>query len=275
MKKFNIYDNLIELIKILIKAWNEVKKIYNSSFDYYIKKDKSLITEADIVSNRIIVDYLKIFEIPIISEESKNLLYSDKNKHTNYWLLDPLDGTKEFIKKNWEFTIQLALIEWGYPTLWIIYWVVEDVIYFAIKDKWSYKVKITNIDDSLNFEDLLSVSERLQVKKSIKKQLRIVVSRSHIDNNTETFIDRLKKKGYYIELISKGSSLKFCMIAEWEADVYVRYTPLMIWDLAPGHILVEEAWGLVKLLSWKSICYDNKDFKIEDGIIVFNKDFIF
>lgn len=230
--------NLEIAIDAALKAGKEIMKIYiDEDFQIQAKGDQSPLTIADSRANDIILDNLLKTGIPIISEENKLLPFGVREKWNLCWIVDPLDGTKEFIKKNGEFTVNIALIEKGEPQLGVIFVPASQMLYYAsVKERSSYKVKI-NEKDSL--ERLFRRSEKIFPGK-IEETIRVVGSRSHMNEETLNFIEDLKKnhKGK-IEIVSKGSSLKFCLIAEGEADVYPRFGPTMEWDTAAGQAICE------------------------------------
>lgn len=216
----------------------EIMCIYNSDdFEIEHKEDNSPLTLADKNANEVILSYLEKTSIPIISEENKELPYSARKEWNKCWIVDPLDGTKEFIKKNGEFTVNIALIEKGRPVLGVIYIPVSKIMYFAdVKESTAYKVQVENEDDLDS-----ALAEAVQIKpSSFGKDIRVVGSRSHMNKDTLEYIESLKKSlGKDVEIVSKGSSLKFCLVAEGLADVYPRFAPTMEWDTAAGQAICE------------------------------------
>ena len=215
-----------KIIKIAQKAGDEILRIYNREFEINYKDDKSPLTEADKKSNEIICSELqKLFpDIPILSEENKMIDYNERKNWEYYWCIDPLDGTKEFIKKNGEFTVNIGLIYKREPVLGIVYAPVIDALYYAKKNEGAY----------LN-------NNKLPLKENNNKNeiMYVVASKSHLSEETQKFIDKLETKK--IEQISKGSSLKLCMVAEGTADIYPRLAPTMEWDTAAADAIVREA----------------------------------
>ncbi|WP_282163160.1 3'(2'),5'-bisphosphate nucleotidase CysQ [Ulvibacterium marinum] len=201
-----------------------------------LKEDLSPLTEADIASNAIINDYLMKTPFPIISEEAKSKDYSVRETWETCWIVDPLDGTKEFIKGNGEFTVNIALCKSGKPILGIIYVPVLRELYYAnVPEKKAYKTildtKHEPITSFFSDQDLIISSK----KKSNK--VKVVGSRSHMNQETMNFIAKLKDENKQVEIVSKGSSLKFCMVAEGKADIYPRFAPTMEWDTAAGQAI--------------------------------------
>lgn len=238
-------ENLKIAIKASIKAGECIMQIYNTDFDIQFKNDKSPLTEADKVSNEIINSFLKQTGIPIISEENKQIEYEIRKSWESCWIIDPLDGTKEFIKKNSEFTVNIALVKTGRPILGIIYRPATKELYYAcVESKQAFK---TVIDYNDNIEEkVFKEGDIIMRSQSKKNKIRVIGSRSHMNKNTLNYIKRIKKEENEIEIISKGSSLKFCLVAEGKADIYPRFAPTMEWDTAAGQAICE-AQGLIVL----------------------------
>jgi 3'(2'), 5'-bisphosphate nucleotidase len=210
---------------IAFKAGQEVLKIYNQDFKVEYKDDKSPLTIADLKANKIICNSLKTLypDIPILSEENKKIEYQDRKNWSYYWSIDPIDGTKEFIKKNGEFTINIALIYKNTPVLGVVYAPVLKDLYSAKKGSGAYKNGI-----------------KLPIKRD-DNNLIVVVSKSHLSQETQEYIDKLKLNGKKLIKISKGSSLKLCMVAEGVADIYPRLAPTMEWDTSASDAIVRES----------------------------------
>lgn len=223
------------------KAGDEIMKIYQQDFKVDYKADNSPLTKADIKSNDMIVESLKDLypEIPILSEENKEVPYNIRKNWEYFWLIDPLDGTKEFIKKNGEFTVNIALIYKNMPVLGVIYAPVLDLLYYAQKDQGAFK------------QDKNKKPQRLPIYNySNNHTLKIIVSKSHYNQETKEFVNNLKRQYEKIEFINIGSSLKLCLIAEGKADIYPRLAPTMEWDIAAGQTIVEESRG--KIIKYKT-----------------------
>ena len=248
---FNHEKNILELLDIAIDAGKEILNIYNDEIIVNSKEDKSPITQADIKSNNLIVNRLKKFDpnIPILSEESL-VEWENRKNWDKYWLIDPLDGTKEFINKNGEFTVNISLIKNNYPMFGIIYAPVKSLLYYAFKNYGSYKLKTkTNLTT-------LSDSSKININKEKKSTIKIIGSRSHSNKELQIW---LENKFRNFELITIGSSLKFCVLAEGKADIYPRLGPTCEWDIAAGHIILEEAGGKLKSVDNKDILYNTKE----------------
>ncbi|HHH37276.1 MAG TPA: 3'(2'),5'-bisphosphate nucleotidase [Epsilonproteobacteria bacterium] len=209
-------------------AGDEIMKIYERDFQVDYKDDKSPLTEADTRSNEIICNRLEkeYPEIPILSEEGKNIPYEERREWGYFWLIDPIDGTKEFIKKNGEFTVNIALVHQGIPVLGVVYAPALGDLYKSKKGEGAFK----------NGQIL-----PLERNEEPEKLLRIVASKSHLSEETQDFIDELAKDTKEIEQVSKGSSLKLVMVAEGSADIYPRLAPTMEWDTAAADAIVREA----------------------------------
>jgi 3'(2'), 5'-bisphosphate nucleotidase len=225
-------DLLQSIMDISREAGRAVLEVYNSDFTVERKEDKSPLTMADTRSHGIISAFLKKhFSFPILSEEGRDIPYGERRRWEYYWLVDPLDGTKEFIKRQGDFTVNIALIQGDRPFAGVIYAPVTGVLYYAHKGGGSFKIENGK-------------TTKLPVR-GVKDILTIVGSRSHATPELEQYIQEMKKKYGELEVISCGSSLKFCMVAEGKADIYPRLGPTMEWDTAAGQIIVEEAGGRV------------------------------
>lgn len=234
------------------KAGEAIMEIYNGEFTVEMKENKSPLTEADKVSNEIIIKELNFYypEIPFISEETKTIDYNDRKKWTHCWLIDPIDGTKEFIKKNGEFTVNIALVENGKPVLGVVYAPALNKMWSAKKGEGCFCINELNerseLTNGVNFNSISKV--------------RVIGSRSHMNPETESFIQQLKTDGKEIDFVSAGSSLKFCLLAEGLADVYPRYAPTMEWDTAAGQAVIEIAGGHVfDVTTMKPLIYNKEN----------------
>tara|TARA_R110002012_G_scaffold41736_2_gene114085 strand:- start:963 stop:1748 length:786 start_codon:yes stop_codon:yes gene_type:complete len=220
-------------IKGALAAGTEILMVYDTNFDVEQKKDDSPLTQADKNANEVINEYLKSTVIPIISEENRQLDYAERKDWSRCWIVDPLDGTKEFIKRNGEFTINIALVENGNPVLGVIYVPVSKELYFTSADgKTSKKIIISSENDPV--EEILKNAK--EIKPSKASVVKIVGSRSHLNEETKNFIAEIAKQNE-VEIVSKGSSLKFCLVAEGLAQLYPRFAPTMEWDTAAGHAI--------------------------------------
>jgi len=229
--------NLTIAINAAIEAGKAILDVYSTDFNIEIKGDESPLTQADKNANDVINKYLIKTDFPIISEENKQLEYALRKDWKTCWIVDPLDGTKEFIKRNGEFTVNIALVTNGNPILGVIYVPVSKTLYFTASDALtSYKIILENEDVSVE-SIFINASE---IKPTVKdvSVIKIVGSRSHLNEDTKKFISEIEKENK-VEIVSKGSSLKFCLVAEGEAQIYPRYAPTMEWDTAAGQAICQ------------------------------------
>lgn len=226
---------LTTAINAAIEAGNKILNIYNGSFNVNVKGDNSPLTEADLASNEVINRHLQTTGLPIISEENKEVSYETRKNWQTCWMVDPLDGTKEFIKRNGEFTVNIALIEKGSPVMGVIYVPATKELYYAtVSDGKAFKY---TVEPKTTIEEILNKAVPLKPALPAKKIVKVVGSRSHMSDETQAFINTLSQQYDSVEMVSKGSSLKFCLLAEGLAHVYPRYAPTMEWDTAAGHAI--------------------------------------
>jgi 3'(2'), 5'-bisphosphate nucleotidase len=216
-----------DIVETTRKAGKAIMEIYRKGdFAIDFKSDHSPLTQADRASHEIIEKGLIKFGLPILSEEGRNVPYETRKNWQDFWLVDPLDGTKEFIKRNDEFTVNIALIQNGCPTWGIVYAPALGKLYYCNEEGKVVMKEETN-------EQIISteLKPRTEPTTFIQEGLRVVASRSHIDDRTQSFLNGLKSP----KVVSMGSSLKFMMLAEGKADVYPRFAPTMEWDTAAAH----------------------------------------
>jgi len=215
-----------DIMAIAKDAGEVVMEIYQRDFDIEYKDDTSPLTEADLASNNVIIKALQKYNLPILSEEGKSIAYSERKEWEYYWCIDPIDGTKEFIKKNDEFTVNIALIHINTPVLGVVYAPALGEMYTAKKGEGAFKN-----------------GQKLPLKQNDfpKKSLVVVASKSHLSEETQVFIDEIAKTTDTITQQSRGSSLKLVMVAEGEADIYPRLAPTMEWDTAAADAVVRES----------------------------------
>lgn len=232
------------LIDIAREAGKKILEIYQTDFTVENKEDDSPLTSADKISHTTIMDgLLHLYpEIPILSEEGKEIAFETRKSWNRFWLVDPLDGTKEFIKKNDEFTINIALIERGYPILGLIYAPALELLYVGTEQE-AFKVE-------------KGVREKLGVSSSPGDVFTIVESRSHPSPELEELAAKLESKYPQVKRIQRGSSLKLCAVADGAADLYPRLGPTMEWDTAAGQAIVEAAGGKVVTLDGTRFGYN-------------------
>ena len=245
---------------IAIQAGIVINTYYKLKTEVSFKKDRSPLTEADLASNKFIINSLSEIDkdIPILSEESL-VDWNVRKNWTRYWLVDPLDGTKEFINQNGEFTVNIALIEKNEPIIGVIYAPALSTLYYASKNKGTYKLfcdqKINSLSDSTRI---------ITNHKKSSDHFKVFKSRSHSNEEFENWV-----KDYVddYELIEKGSSIKFCKLAEGKADLYPRFGSTSEWDIAAGHIILTEAGGVLESVDHKKILYNNKETVINPHFI--------
>jgi 3'(2'), 5'-bisphosphate nucleotidase len=236
-----MYKKELELaIEAAIAAGKEILEIYHSEdFSIEEKADKSPLTLADKNAHNTIMEYLSKLEIPVLSEEGRAIPYSERKDWDLLWVVDPLDGTKEFIKRNGEFTVNIALIKNNTPIMGVIYVPVKNTLYFGLENLGSYKIENCNESD-YNIDRLIKKAQKLPIERDSQKYV-VVGSRSHMSPETESYVTELQEKHGEIEIVSMGSSLKICLVAEGVANEYPRFAPTMEWDTAAGQGIVQAA----------------------------------
>ena len=241
-------SNWLEIAKnAAIKAGEKILQIYSEDFSVSYKNDNSPLTIADQQANEIIEGYLSKTNIPILSEEGKLTDYKIRKNWELLWIVDPLDGTKEFVKRNGEFTVNIALVKNGKPILGVIFVPVKGWLYYgssigSFREIDGKKVKLPLDNKSTNF--------------------KVVGSRSHHSPETKEYFDDIKKRKKNVEIVSMGSSLKICLVAEGSADIYPRFAPTMEWDTAAGHAIAKYAGKkLIDLDTKKEMTYNRKELK--------------
>jgi len=260
MKQETLTDLLSTAIHASIEAGIAIMEVYDSGdLKTNLKKDQSPLTVADLRSHAVISSGLKETGYPILSEEGRDIHYDERKKWNSFWMIDPLDGTKEFIKRNGEFTVNIALIEYNEPVLGVVYLPVLKRLYYAVKGGGGHRI------DRIDQNEPVQAPGKL-VERSISlpderegKTIRVVASRSHLSPETKEFIGQLEERNEKMELLSAGSSLKLCLIAEGRADVYPRLGPTMEWDIAAGHIIITESGGTVRKLDGTFLKYNKPD----------------
>lgn len=238
LAKIKPTSELLEIaIEASIAAGKEILKIYeDDEISFEDKNDNSPLTKADLNSNSLIIEYLEKTGIPIISEENNEIDFLQRKEWNLCWVIDPLDGTKEFIKKNGEFTVNIALVSNGVPSVGVIYVPVSRELYYANTElNQTYKMVLSK--NHLFNGPLYDVKNKITPAPLSNDTIRVVGSRSHMNEDTINFVASLKSKCKNVEIVSKGSSLKFCLVAEGKADVYPRFAPTMEWDTAAGQAI--------------------------------------
>ncbi len=233
--------NLAMAINAAIEAGAEILKVYESDFSVETKDDKSPLTLADKNAHIAIMKHLSSTPYPILSEEGKQDSYERRATWKLLWIVDPLDGTKEFVKRNGEFTVNIALVKNGFPVMGVIYIPLTNTLYYGLEDFGAYKVENINCDEKINsLNDLNDIAIKLPFNR-IDTSYTVAISRTHMTPETNTYLEKLRGLHGSINTVSKGSSLKICMIAEGIANEYPRLSPTMEWDTAAGHAIVKAA----------------------------------
>jgi len=263
---------LEQLIDIAAEAGTAISDVYHTEFQVSYKEDLSPLTLADQRSHSIILSRLSELSprFPVLSEEGKDIPYEERKEWEHFWLVDPLDGTKEFVKKNGEFTVNIALIHGNKPVVGLIYIPEKRTYYFGAEGLGAYKLVSDNTPlPGLFYGDLLKKARRLSSAKKTQdgRPVTIIGSRSHASKEFEEFIKVMKQKYPDVAILSAGSSLKFCLVAEGAADIYPRFGPTMEWDTAAGQCIVEESGGVVVDMSRKRFTY-NKESLLNSNFVV-------
>jgi len=229
-------------VKAALEAGSAILEVYNNhQVEVELKADRSPLTIADKLAHERIVSVLEPVGFPLISEESTQAPSNLRNEWKKIWLVDPLDGTKEFISRNGDFTVNIAFVENGNPTLGVVLNPVEDTIYFGDISSGSFRVR--NASTCQEPASLFDQAEKLPLKTH--EVYGIVASRSHLTPETEEYINQLRKQYPSARIISRGSALKFCLLAEGEADIYPRFSDTYEWDTAAGHAILAAVGGKV------------------------------
>jgi 3'(2'), 5'-bisphosphate nucleotidase len=242
-----------QVLAISRVAGERIMEFYRASFTVTQKDDHSPLTQADMAAHHYITAALKKLtpEIPILSEEAADIPYAVRRLWTRHWLVDPLDGTREFIKRNDDFTVNIALVENGEPVLGVVHIPALDVSYYAARSLGAFEIRDGQ-------------ERRLQVRP-VPARPTFVVSRSHQDQALKIFLARLPEH----DAISRGSALKICLVASAEADLYPRTGPTSEWDTAAGHCVVDEAGGkILRLPDLAPLHYNEKDSLLNPGFVV-------
>ena len=243
-----------DILTIARQAGDAILNIYEQDFATYEKNHQSPLTEADLIAHEVIIAGLKALtpDVPVLSEESSTISWEERQQWSEYWLVDPLDGTKEFIKRNGEFTVNIALIDNHKVVMGVVYAPVLRRFYFA-DGNGAYR------QDQGSEPILLSVSMH-----DANRPWNVVASRSHMSDETKAFIEKLGE----FELVSMGSSLKICLVAEGTADVYPRFGLTSEWDTAAAQCVVEYAGGRVITPEFEPLQYNTKESYLNSAFVV-------
>lgn len=257
MNTLELQPLIAPLISLTQRAGEGILKIYDAGFSVTDKKDDTPLTEADLAAHTIITEGLAQLtpEIPVLSEESDPIPFEERKQWQRYWLIDPLDGTREFIKQNGEFTVNIALIENQRPIIGVIQVPVNKILYYAWRDGGSWK----QLPDES--------PSQIHARSPSEEQLVVAGSRSH---HNEVITDFLDKIGSH-RIFPMGSSLKSCLIAEGKADLYPRLGPTSEWDTAAAQCIVEEAGGQITDTAMNPLRYNTKESLLNPHFFVFGK----
>ncbi|WP_125563165.1 3'(2'),5'-bisphosphate nucleotidase CysQ [Pseudoalteromonas rubra] len=250
----NDTDLLEEIVNLARRAGDKILTIYAKDFNVEYKDDKSPVTDADLAANDVITAGLKSLtpDLPILSEESAEISWQERQTWQRYWLVDPIDGTKEFIKKNGEFTVNIALIENGEPVMGVVHAPALNVSYFAANSIGAFK----ECDEA-----------RIELKVTrIANQgtIQVVGSRSHPSPDLAEYLTQFDD----VNMVPKGSSLKLCLVAESAADVYPRLGPTSEWDTGAGHAVAKIAGATVTQLDGSPLLYNQKESYLNPYFVV-------
>lgn len=252
----SLCDSCIEIAR---EAGSKILEIYDGEFDIERKDDNSPLTSADMASHHTIVDALSALtpDIPILSEESAKLPFEQRRQWSVYWLVDPLDGTREFIKRNGEFTVNIALINHHKSVLGVIHVPVLDIDYFAYQGGAAFK------------SEQGGAALPISVKTPEDNRLVVAGSRSHGSEEMQKYMENIATHYREVDILSMGSSLKFCLVAEGKADIYPRLGLTSEWDTAAAQCIVEQAGGYVTKTDMSTLEYNTKDSLLNPFFFVF------
>jgi len=251
---------LVDTVKsIAATAAERIMEVYDSRFAVEHKDDRSPLTEADLAAHRVIVCRLRAAtpDVPVLSEEASAVPHETRRRWERYWLVDPLDGTREFVGRNGEFTVNIALIDAHRPILGVVWIPVDGRCYFAAEGHGAFRQAPGR------------APERITARRLPAERIAIAGSRSHGNPETSAFIERVERRYPGAEMKAMGSSLKFCLVAEGAVDVYPRFGPTSEWDTAAAQCVVEAAGGRVTDLSLSPLRYNTKDSLLNPHFLVF------
>ncbi|MEW6080090.1 MAG: 3'(2'),5'-bisphosphate nucleotidase CysQ [Thermodesulfobacteriota bacterium] len=244
-------DDDFQLLLVSLRAGAEagqaILDVYHSDFAVEQKEDKTPLTLADRRAHEIITAHLAPTGIPILSEEGRNIPFPERRQWKRLWMVDPLDGTKEFVKRNGEFTVNIALIDNDAPVMGVVLVPVKSLLYFGARGLGAYVIEDQSVIDDVGTGNIRSVEEVLARATSLpralppRSTLKIVGSRSHLTDEVRDFVEKMREAHGEVEFTSAGSSLKICLVAAGEADIYPRLGPTMEWDIAAGQAVAENA----------------------------------
>lgn len=249
-------NDLLDIAKeAALKAGHEIMRVYEEDdFGVEHKNDQSPLTRADKAAHHKIIEFLNETDYPVLSEEGAEVLYTERQSWSRFWMVDPLDGTKEFIKRNGEFTVNIALIDNGIPILGVVFVPVQKKLYYSAKSFGAF-LQFNGANESLHLS-----------KKEGLENLRVVASRSHLNDETKNFMQKLHEP----QIVSMGSSLKFLCIANGQAEVYPRFAPTMEWDSAAADAICREMGLVVQNVNTSEPLQYNKENLLNPFFIVAN-----
>lgn len=243
---------LTSIFNAAVRAGAAIMEIYNRKGEYNVslKSDSTPITDADREAHRVIRDYLGRTRIPILSEEGREMLYKERQNWEMFWLVDPLDGTVEFLKGNNEFTVNIALMENRCSVASVVYVPYFERMYMAVKGLGAYLVTGVkpNSESDCSYDDIVCDMQRLPISQPQPRPFRVAVSRSHQTEQTSELVEKCRQKHPDLELLEQGSSYKFCLLAEGVVDYYPRTTHTYEWDTAAGELILSESGGRTQAL---------------------------
>jgi len=250
---------LSAIIHISELAADEILKFYNVDYNIDMKDDLTPVTSADFAAHSVILNALTELtpNIPVLSEEAANIPFHERKTWDTYWLVDPLDGTREFIKRNGEFSVNIALISGNESVLGVIYIPVTQTCYYATKGNGAYKKE--------NGE----IAKPISAKKTCQESIIIAGSRSYRDTSLDNFLKNIELHSGQYEIICMGSSIKSCLVAEGKVDIYPRLGPTSEWDTAAAQCIVEESGGLITDTSLQPLKYNTKDTLLNPHFLAF------
>ena len=242
------------LLAVARQAGAAIMQVYSRPFSVERKADDSPLTEADTASHEVIASALReeFPGIPVLSEESADVAaYETRREWPRYWLVDPLDGTKEFVKRNGQFTVNIALMEAGRPVTGVVFAPARDWMYWGSKEGGAFKAEAERAPVPIRCRPLPE-----------SEALRVVASSSHLSPETSDFLEGLRARYGELSFVQMGSSLKICLVAEGAADLYPRLAPTMEWDTAAAHAVLNAAGGaLLQHGTWRELPYNKEDLR--------------
>lgn len=249
-----------------LEAGKQILEVCSRDFTIETKNDNSPLTEADKVSHTVIKQQLAGTQIRVLSEEGRQIEYAERKAWETFWLIDPIDGTKEFIKKTGEFTVNIALIKNGTPVMGVVYAPVTGALYFGVENKGSFYYKV-NLNQLAPVDEIINSAQKLPLQNT-SDVYNVVASKSHNTPETDAFIEERRKRHGNISIVNAGSSIKLCLVAEGKAQVYPRLAPTMEWDTAAGHAVAKFAGCSVYDYANKTELVYNKENLLNPWFVV-------